>query len=126
MSATPHREVSRPLSPQMGYSRTRSVLLELRNFVLFASAYLAAYGCSRFLAQGTRARLWLPDSVLLCALLLAPRKKWWLYLLITVPIRFVPGVRPQVAAWFLWTTWANDVAKALLTAYLLQYAIGKS
>ena len=99
-------------------------LLDLRNAALFALAYLAAYGSSRFFAQRTGTRLWLPDSVLLCALLVAPRKKWWLYVLMTMPTRFVPGFRPQVAAWFLWLTWANDVGKGLLAASLLRYSPG--
>jgi signal transduction histidine kinase len=107
-------------------ARSKSLLLlfELRNLALFTAAYLVAYGCARFFAQRTGTRLWLPDSVLLCSLLLVPRKKWWLYVLMTVPIRFVPGVRPPVGAWFLWLTWANDAAKGVLAAYLLQYAIG--
>lgn len=102
-------------------SRARSILLVLSKLALFAAAYLAAYGASRWLTWGNGTRLWLPDSVLLCALLLTPRKKWWLYLLMAAPIRFFPGVRPQVAAWFLWLTWANDTAKAFLVAYLLRY-----
>jgi len=124
MSATPQSELVQELPLAVLRSQRRSLLLELRNLTLFALAYLAAYGCSRFFAQRTGTRLWLPDSVLLCALLFAPRKKWWLYVLMTMPIRFVPGFRAPVAAWFLWLTWTNDVAKGLLTARLLQYAAG--
>ena len=47
----------------------------------FAVAYLASYGIARFFAQRTGTRLWLPDAVLLCTLLMVPRKKWWLYVL---------------------------------------------
>jgi len=36
----------------------------------------------------------------------------------------LPAVHAPAAAWFLWLTWTNDVAKALLAAYLLQYANG--
>ena len=68
--------------------------------------------------------MWLPDAILLCTLLLVPRKKWWLYVLMSMPIRFVPAVRAPIGAWFLWLTWTNDVAKGLLTAHFLQYAIG--
>jgi len=124
MSATPQKESVRELTFAGLLSRYRPFLLDLRNAALFALAYLAAYGSSRFFAQRTGTRLWLPDSVLLCALLVAPRKKWWLYVLMTMPIRFVPGFRPQVAAWFLWLTWANDVGKGLLAASLLRYLSG--
>lgn len=105
-------------------SQSRQLLLQLAELALFAAVYLAAYGCARFFSQRTGTRLWLPDSILLCTLLLVPRKKWWLYVLMTVPIRFVPAVRAPIGAWFLWLTWTNDVAKGLLTAYLLQSAIG--
>jgi signal transduction histidine kinase len=102
-------------------SRVRSILAELIKIVLFAAAYLGAYAFARWLSRGNGTRLWLPDSVLLCALLLAPIRKWWLYLLVTMPARFFPGVTPHVQAWFLFLTWGNDVAKALLVAYLLRY-----
>jgi signal transduction histidine kinase len=124
MSATPQKESVRELTFAGLLSRYRPFLLDLRNAALFLVAYLSAYGCSRFFAQRTGTRLWLPDSVLLCALLVAPRKKWWLYVLMTMPSRFVPGLRPQVAAWFLWLTWSNDVAKGLLAASLLRYSSG--
>jgi signal transduction histidine kinase len=105
-------------------SRASSFFLQLGKLALFAAAYLAAYACSRFFAVRTGTRLWLPDSVLLCTLLLVPRKRWWLFVLASAPIRFVPAVHAPAAAWFLWLTWTNDVAKALLAAYLLQYANG--
>ena len=125
MSAT-QGEIVRELPLTAEGSQKRLLLLELRNVILFAAAYLAAYACARFFAQRTATRLWLPDSILLCALLLVPEKKWWLYLLATTPARFVPGLHPPVAAWFLWATWLNDVAKAMLAAYLLQNATGNS
>src|ERR1051326_782371 len=113
------------MSQEPPVARERSgvpfILAELLRIVVFAGAYLGAYAFSRWLSQGNGTRLWLPDSVLLCALLLAPKKKWWLYLLLAVPARFVPGVRPQVSTWFLCLTLANDLAKALLVAYLLRY-----
>jgi two-component system sensor histidine kinase UhpB len=113
-------------NPVPAPSRTGSFFLELGKLALFAAAYLAAYGCARFFALRTGTRLWLPDSVLLCTLLLVPRKKWWLYVLMSAPIRFVPAVHAPAAVWFLWLTWINDVAKALLVAHLLQYAMGSS
>ena len=124
MSAIPQQEIAAETQSEEARLKGRLLLLELRNLALFAAAYLAAYGCSRFFSVRTGTRLWLPDSVLLCALLLVPRKKWWLYVLMTMPIRFVPAVRPAIGAWFLWLTWSNDIAKGLLTAHLLQYAIG--
>lgn len=124
MPVTLQRDLVRALPLGRERSRASSFFLELGKLALFAAAYLAAYGCARFFAQRTGTRLWLPDSVFLCTLLLVPRKKWWMYVLVSATIRFVPAVRAPVAAWFLWLTWTNDVAKALLVAHLLQYANG--
>jgi hypothetical protein len=93
MSAIAQQEISGEPQSDGTRSKSRLLLLELRNLALFAAAYLAAYGCARFFSERTGTRLWLPDSVLLCTLLLVPRKKWWLYVLMTMPIRFVPAVR---------------------------------
>ena len=124
MSVTPQRALAMELPLGQERSRAGSFFLELGKLALFAAAYLASYGCARFFSQRTGTRLWLPDSVFLCTLLLVPRKKWWPYVLMSAAIRFVPAVRAPVAAWFLWLTWTNDVAKALLVARLLQYANG--
>ncbi|HKV92541.1 MAG TPA: MASE1 domain-containing protein [Candidatus Angelobacter sp.] len=124
MSAVPDRHIPAALELQEKQSLLHLLLQNIRSGVLFSLAYFAAYGCARFFSQRTGTRLWLPDSVFLCALLLAPRKKWWLYVLMTMPIRFVPGVRAQVPAWFLWLTWTNDMVKGLLAARLLQFANG--
>jgi len=124
MPVTQQRGLVRELPFVRERSRASSLFLELGKLALFGAAYLAAYGCARFFAVRTGTRLWLPDSVFLCTLLLVPRKKWWMYVVVSASIRFVPAVRAPVAAWFLWLTWTNDVIKALLVAYLLQYANG--
>jgi signal transduction histidine kinase len=126
MGATPHRQMPQILPSTTESLRIRSFLLELLKIMLFAAAYLASYACSRYFAQRTGTRLWLPDSILLCTLLLVPRKKWWLYIVVTAPVRFVPGLRAPAPAWFLWANWINDMGKAMLAAYLLQYATGNS
>jgi len=105
-------------------SRRYLSLRDLRNVVLFALAYLAAYGYGSLFAQNASAPIWIPDSVLLCALLLTSREKWWLYIVIAAPIRFLPGVRPHVPQWFLWATFVNDALKAMLAAALLRYTTG--
>jgi signal transduction histidine kinase len=126
MSAAPHGHVFKGLELQGEQSRRYLSLQDLKNIALFGLAYLAAYGYGSLFAQKSSAPLWLPDSVLLCALLLAPKKKWWIYLLLAVPIRFMPGVRPHVATWFLWATFSNDAIKAMLAAHLLRYVTGNN
>src|SRR5258708_37657142 len=71
------------------------------NVLVFAVAYLAAPGYASLFPQTAAAPLWFHDSVLLCALLLTPFRKWWLYLVVALPIRFIPGLPSSVASWFL-------------------------
>jgi len=86
---------------------------------LFALAYLIAYVYGNF-SQTAASPLWFPDSVLLCALLLTPINEWWVYLVIALPIRFIPTHHPAVPLWFVFATSANDLIKATLAAYLLR------
>src|SRR6185503_14513440 len=64
---------------------------------LFAAAYLVAYGYGSLFSHAVSAPLWFPDSVLLCALLLAPQNKWWPYFVIAVPMRFIRVARRDSA-----------------------------
>src|SRR5712672_279393 len=93
----------------------------VRNLSIFAIAYSLAYGYGSYFSQLAAAPLWFPDSVLLCALLLVPRKKWWLYILVTSAIRLMPWPHRAVPDWFVFATTVNDVLKALLAAYCLRY-----
>jgi integral membrane sensor domain MASE1 len=86
---------------------------------LFAVVYLIAYGYGNF-SQTVASPLWFPDSVLLCALLVTPINEWWLYLVVAVPIRFIPIFHPAVPLWFVFATSVNDLIKATLAAYLLR------
>jgi signal transduction histidine kinase len=93
---------------------------DLRTFLLFALAYFAAYGYGSLFSQTTSSPLWFPDSVLLCALLLTPLRKWWFYLLAAFSIRLIPGLHPPVPHWFLFATCTNDLLKGLFAASLLR------
>jgi signal transduction histidine kinase len=124
MSAGSERHFLLPELEEGEQQRSNLSFQDVKNVLLFAVAYLAAFGYSSFFAQNASAPLWFPDSVLLCALLLAPKKKWWLYILAALPIRFLPGLRPHVPFWFLWGTFANDAVKASIAAYLLRFPSG--
>src|SRR5579864_3126777 len=124
MSAVSEGHLLRPELEEDEQSRSNLSFQDVKNILLFAVAYLAAFGYSSFFAQNASAPLWFPDSVLLCALLLAPKKKWWLYIVATIPIRFLPGLRPHLAFWFLLATFVNDAMKASIAAYLLRRPSG--
>jgi PAS domain S-box-containing protein len=69
---------------------------------------------------------WLPDSVLLCALLLAPRDRWWLLIGATWPIRLAAGLPQSTPSWFVLSGIANDSLKAFAAAWLLQRFLGSA
>jgi len=93
------------------------ILSELLRLIFFTVGYALAYKYVKFFSSSSPAPLWFPDSVLLCAFLLVPRKRWAWYALVALPIRFM---LPDAPAWFLLTTYANDCLKAMLSAYLLR------
>src|SRR5262249_25933066 len=69
--------------------------------------------------QELGAPFWFPDSILLAALLLRPRKEWWLLILAPLPIRLWTSVPPDASLWFLLGVYANDSLKGLISAWLL-------
>src|SRR5215831_16027750 len=69
---------------------------DLAYFLLFQLAFYAAYRHAMSHGQATASSFWYPDAVLLCALLVSPQRKWWMYLLGPLPIRLflVPAPSP--------------------------------
>src|SRR5262245_17163460 len=67
-------------------------------FLLFAVGYAFAYQYTGGFGESVPSPLWLPDSILLCALLLVSKRFWALYLLTGFAIRIVHG---GVPFWFL-------------------------
>src|SRR5262245_60094326 len=95
--------------------------------VVFLVCYLVAFNVSEP-AYGSRpvpSPLWLPDSVLLCALLLAPREQWWFFLAAIWPLRLLAGAMPGTPLWFQLLTTANDAGKAIGAAWLAQRLVGR-
>ena len=60
-----------------------------KEIALFVVGYAAAllYARSLIFGEGILPAFWAPDAVLLCALLLSPRRRWWVYLLLALSIR---------------------------------------
>src|SRR5215472_1760639 len=84
----------------------------------FTAAYLVAYMYGNGLPSP--APLWPPDALLLSALLLAPPRRWRLYLLSILPIRMLPVLAPGVPPWLLIVNWLNDTLTILLAAVLVR------
>ena len=105
------------------YSRS-----EGRSFVIFLFGYLLALQFSERLygSLGVPSPFWLPDSVLLCAVLLAQKRHWWVLILSTWLIRLIPGAPAGTPSWFVFFAAVVDSLKALLSAWLLQHWLPRS
>jgi signal transduction histidine kinase len=97
---------------------------DVRRFLLFLPIYWIAYKYGSLFSQTAASPFWLPDAVLLCWLLAAPRKQWLAYLVATLPIRLAVALPTELPLWFLLTTSTNDALKGLFSAYVLRRYLG--
>lgn len=89
--------------------------------VVFSVAFFAAYQYSMSFHHSNSAPLWLPDAILLSALLLNSPRTWWIYILIPLPFRFFIGTTPDDSPWwFLLSAYVNDTIKAIIGAAILR------
>lgn len=89
-------------------------------FFIFEAAFYMAYLYAMSFSQACASPFWLPDTVLLCALLLNRPRDWWIYIFGALPIRLFSPVAHGNPAWFLLATFAIDSAKGLALAALLR------
>ena len=87
---------------------------------LFSAAFYVAYRYGMEFSQASASPFWFPDSVVLCALLVVPPKRWWVFILAPLPIRLLVMVPPNTPLWFLLAAYAIDSARALVTAGALR------
>jgi len=102
--------------------------IDVLHCAAFGAAYFFAVRASEHLYGSLHlpSPFWLPDSVLLCALLLIRRRLWWSVFLVAWPIRLLGGVPQGTPLWFWLTSIVNDSLKALLAAWLLQRVLGRT
>jgi len=86
---------------------------------IFAIAFYFAYAYAMGFAAARASPFWIPDSILLCALLRSPKRYWWIFLLAPLPIRLFTSVPPEHPLWFLLGTYLVDSAKGLFAALVL-------
>ncbi len=89
-------------------------------FLVFLPALYAAYLCTPVVHTAAVCPVWLPSSVLLCALLKARRHWWPALILSTLPIRLLTGIPSGAPPWLLLAAAAVDSGEAILAARLLQ------
>lgn len=89
---------------------------------IFEIIYWFAFSYSIRFRMAEASPFWVPDSILLCALLRSPKRYWWLFILAPLPIRVlafsnIPYYRPL---WYLLWSFAIDSGEGVLAAYLLR------
>lgn len=112
MPAYPQNRISALVRP--------AVAAFIREFCLFITAYYLAYAYGMSFSQASASPFWFPDSILLCALLYTPSRRWWIFALATLPIRLFLIVSPNVPFWFIAATTFIDMGKGLISAAILR------
>lgn len=92
----------------------------------FALVFYIAYRSGMSFSQTTASPFWFPDSVLLSALLVARPGRWWVFILLPLPIRLLSEVSEGIPLWFLLTTFWIDSAKGLAAALALRGLVARS
>jgi PAS domain S-box-containing protein len=86
----------------------------------FEIAFYFAFRYGMKFGNQAASPFWLPDSVLLCALLRSRPKYWWIFLLAPLPIRLFSEVASTEPTWFLVGSYVVDSAKGLIAALVLR------
>jgi PAS domain S-box-containing protein len=92
----------------------------IAGFALFAVGYWLAYHFGMRFSDAAASPFWFPDSALLCALIAAPQRRWWIFVAITLPIRLFSPAAADVPLWFLFVTFLIDTLKGVGIALALR------
>jgi PAS domain S-box-containing protein len=90
------------------------------SIVIFLVGYAAAYFYSAGFSGQARAPFWAPDAVLLCALLLNAPRRWWVYLLLALPVRLWLAAPGNAPLGLLVLDYVNEALEAIVTVSLLR------
>lgn len=104
------------------FAQLRKIWTTAFPLVLVAAAYYAGTAIGFLLtpAHGRISIFWPPNAILLAALLLAPRRKWWMFILAVLPAHLLIQLRagvpvPTALGWF-----CTNSGEAVLGAYLIR------
>ena len=96
--------------------------------LLVCGGYYAggALGMELRLVPGGPTEIWLPQGILLAALLISPVRLWWLYALALLPthVQLTAALSPQVPASMMFVQFAGQFVQAALAAALLRPIFG--
>lgn len=105
-------------APQSAFLHLSTLAREAAPPLATALAYaLAALAGARFaFPSAPVSALWAPNAILLAALLLARRERWWIYLLAVLPFHFLVQL-PEAPLAQVVIQYAANAAEAVLGAY---------
>jgi len=111
-------------APARGHPTRRALIATL----LVCGGYYAggAIGMGMRLVPGGPSEIWLPQGILLAALLTAPVRRWWLYAVALVPthVQLTADFNPHVPASMMLVQFAGQFGQAAVAAALLRPILG--
>src|SRR3954451_24382068 len=111
-------------APARGPAMRRALIATL----LVCAGYWAggAIGMEMRLVPGGPTEIWLPQGILLAALLMAPARRWWLYALALLPthVHLTAALSPKVPQSMMLVQFAGQFVQAAVAAALLRPILG--
>ena len=111
-------------APARGHPTRRALIATL----LVCGGYYAggAIGMGMRLVPGGPTEIWLPQGILLAALLTAPVRRWWLYAVALLPthVHLTAAFNPHVPASMMFVQFAGQFVQAAVAAALLRPILG--
>ena len=111
-------------APARGHALRRALIATL----LLCGGYFAggAVGMGLRLVPGGPSEIWLPQGILLAALLTAPIRRWWLYTVALLPthVYLTAVYNPHVPASMMYVQFAGQIVQAAAGAVLLRPILG--
>jgi integral membrane sensor domain MASE1 len=99
-----------------------NVPLALTVLLVCAGYYIGALaGKSLRFPSSNLALVWPPTAILLAALLLAPRRTWWIYLLAAAPVHILVQVQDAVPVWGIISLLLGNFGQAVLAALFVHH-----
>lgn len=113
--------VSEPPSPPTSEDQSRhNALIQTRNLLIGTVGIFLAYKYGIQQNPQLLSALWLPDAALFCCFLFTPVRWWWVYVLVTLPIRYYFGTHANLPMWQVMANLPNDLLKPIFSVYLVR------
>ena len=103
--------------------RTADLISQAQPVLLVCLGYYAGAWIAKTLRfpDSNLSLIWPPTAILLGALLLAPPRKWWIYLLALAPVHVLVQVQDGVSAGGIISQLIGNFSQALLAAFSVYY-----